>query len=185
VARLIVLFYGLLRQYLRKERDLGALGLPLSDAERAALEPAAVRPNVAFTWISARMAACARAGRLTEQRLMLMDGNLTSFSDSWGGAERIMKTPLPFAYAQHTKWFLVLFMFTLPFGLSDSLRWWTPAAMLLLAFALFGVDEIGVEIEDPFGYDANDLPLDDIGKVIAADVGIIQGLGPVREQSAA
>jgi putative membrane protein len=35
---------------------------------------------------------------------------------------------------------------------------------------MFGIDEIGVEIEDPFGYDPNDLPLDAIGETIAVDV---------------
>ena len=41
--------------------------------------------------------------------------------------------------------------------------------LMILAFAMFGIDEIGVEIEDPFGYDANDLPLDAIGNRIAED----------------
>jgi len=34
----------------------------------------------------------------------------------------------------------------------------------------FGVDEIGVEIEDPFGDDPNDLPLDAIGAGIETAV---------------
>ncbi len=38
-------------------------------------------------------------------------------------------------------------------------RW----ASALLALALFGVDEIGVEIEAPFGDDPDDLPIDAIG----------------------
>jgi putative membrane protein len=40
----------------------------------------------------------------------------------------------------------------------------------VVAIGLFGIDEIGVEIEDPFGYDPNDLPLDAIGKTIDVDV---------------
>ncbi|MFN7716631.1 MAG: bestrophin family ion channel, partial [Pseudanabaenaceae cyanobacterium] len=32
----------------------------------------------------------------------------------------------------------------------------------LISFTLLGVEEIGLQIEDPFGHDANDLPLDDI-----------------------
>jgi putative membrane protein len=34
---------------------------------------------------------------------------------------------------------------------------------------MFGIEEIGVEIEDPFGYDPNDLPLDKVGETIARD----------------
>ncbi|HEY9705806.1 MAG TPA: bestrophin family ion channel [Allocoleopsis sp.] len=29
-----------------------------------------------------------------------------------------------------------------------------------MAFVLFGIEEIGIEIENPFGCDPNDLPLD-------------------------
>ena len=35
---------------------------------------------------------------------------------------------------------------------------------------MFGIEEIGVQIEDPFGYDPNDLPLDRIGQTIERDV---------------
>ena len=45
----------------------------------------------------------------------------------------------------------------------------TPIAASAVAYALFGIEEIGVEIEDPFGYDPNDLPLDDMGKALAAN----------------
>jgi ion channel-forming bestrophin family protein len=32
----------------------------------------------------------------------------------------------------------------------------------LVSFTLFGIEEIGIEIENPFGRDRNDLPLDAI-----------------------
>ena len=44
-------------------------------------------------------------------------------------------------------------------------------ADVIAALALFGIDEIGVEIEDPFGDDPNDLPLDAIGTGIEKAVG--------------
>jgi putative membrane protein len=98
-----------------------------------------------------------------------MDANVTAFVDYWGGAERIMKTPIPFAYAQHIKGFLTLFCFTAPFALVESLGWLTPVMAAVVAYGMFGIDEIGVEIEDPFGYDPNDLPLDAMGNTIAND----------------
>jgi putative membrane protein len=33
---------------------------------------------------------------------------------------------------------------------------------MLIAYILFGIEEIGVEIENPFGEDDNDLPLEQI-----------------------
>lgn len=173
VRRFTVMLYALLRQYLRAERELGDLGVPLTDDERAALGPAVVRPNLAAYWLSATLTKAARGGRLTEERLKLMDQNITWFLDMWGGAERIMKTPIPFAYAQHIKSFLTLFCFSAPFAMVESMKWYTPIASAVLAFGMFGIDEIGVEIEDPFGYDPNDLPLDAIGNRIDDDTKLI------------
>jgi putative membrane protein len=178
LRRLIHLLYSLIRQFLRGERDLTALGDAITPAERRALEDVPVRPAVAFTWISLELARCARAGRLTEQRLQAMDANLTSFSDSWGGAERIMKTPIPFAYAHHIKAFLLIFAFTAPFAMVETMHWFTPAMSAVLAYALFGIDEIGVEIEDPFGYDPNDIPLDAVGETIRRDLADIAAAAP-------
>jgi ion channel-forming bestrophin family protein len=169
VRRHVVLLYALLRQYLRKERDLGMLGVPISDEERVALADIAVRPCLAAYWLTEALMKSRKAGRISEERLKLMDANVSAFLDMWGGAERIMRTPIPFAYAQHIKSFLTLFCFSVPFAMVESMRWYTPLAAGILAFAMFGIDEIGVEIEDPFGYDANDLPLDAMGNRIAED----------------
>ena len=43
-----------------------------------------------------------------------------------------------------------------------SMGWVTPLVVGLISFAVFGIEEIGIEIENPFGHDANDLPLDAI-----------------------
>jgi putative membrane protein len=169
IQRLIVMFFMLLKQYLRHERDLSQLGVELRDEEKKALEPAVVRPNLPVLWMTQVLMRCVRAGYLTEQRLWVMDQNISLYTDFWGGAERIMRTPIPFAYAQHIKSFLTLFCLSAPFAMVESMKWFTPLASGVLAFGMFGIDEIGVEIEDPFGYDPNDLPLDTIGKRIEGD----------------
>jgi putative membrane protein len=48
----------------------------------------------------------------------------------------------------------------LPFGIISP-HWYTSVAeCMILNFIFFGIEEIGVEIEDPFGEDDNDLPLE-------------------------
>jgi ion channel-forming bestrophin family protein len=163
LSRLIPAFYWIAAQTLRKEPALGNAERLLTPEERTALAAATFRAPLVTRWISDRLRAEAAAGRLSDIRLQLFDGNLTSLNDALGGAERILRTPIPFAYAQHIKIFVVLFCFSAPFVLADVMGWATPAACGLLALALFGIDEIGVEIEDPFGDDPNDLPLDAIG----------------------
>jgi putative membrane protein len=166
MRRHVAAFFSLTRQALRMERDLGALGDRLTADERTVLEPIGARATAVLSWVSARLVAQVEAGRLTEQRLLACDASVTALVDALGGCERILKTPMPFAYAQHIKTLVFLFCFTAPFVMVDAMRWLTPVGAGLLAFALFGIDEIGVEIEDPFGYDANDLPLDDIDRFL-------------------
>jgi ion channel-forming bestrophin family protein len=174
-ARLIPSFYWLSAQTLRRDTGLGPAEKHLTDAERTALASVTFRAPVVTAWMSTRLRAEATAGRLSEQRLQACDANLTAFNDALGGAERILRTPIPFAYAQHIKIFVVLFCFTAPFVMADVMGWATPVAVAFLAIALFGIDEIGVEIEEPFGDDPNDLPLDAIGNGIEKAVGEILG----------
>lgn len=168
VLRWIGGFYRLLVQSVRDERELGDLGDRLTASERARLEPLRHRPSVVASWISVRLHAAHRAGHLEVEPLRAMDANVTALIASLGGCERIRRTPVPFAYAQHIKVFVVLFCYTVPFAIVDSLGLATPIASAVLAFALFGIDEIGVEIEDPFGTDPNDLPMERIGDTVDA-----------------
>lgn len=177
VLRWLAAFYRLLVQSVRDERDLGDLGERLTAAERAQLEPLRHRPAVVAAWISARLLAAQRAGVLETEPLRAMDANLTTLVAALGGCERIRRTPVPFAYAQHIKLFMVLFCFTVPFALVDALGVYTAIASGALSFALFGIDEIGVEIEDPFGTDPNDLPMERIGDTVEASTRDIMDAG--------
>ena len=80
--------------------------------------------------------------------------------DYLGACERIHRTPLPFAYVVHLRRALIVYCFTLPFALLAVFGWWTVLVTLILAYILYGIEEIGVEIEDPFAGDDNGLPLE-------------------------
>jgi ion channel-forming bestrophin family protein len=180
VRRLVVVLFVTLCQFLRNERSTEVLsqrlveaGAPISEEERAAIESAEVWPTVVVYWLTHTIEVSRRVGRLTEDKLKLMDNNVSLLIDSWGGAERILRTPIPFAYAQHIRVFVALFCFTAPFALVDAMQWVTPIAAAILAFGMFGIDAIGVEIEDPFGDDPNDLPLESIGARLAEDTRVL------------
>ncbi len=48
----------------------------------------------------------------------------------------------------------------LPFGIVDTTGVLTPLVVGVVAFTFFGLDALGDELEEPFGTEANDLPLD-------------------------
>lgn len=113
-------------------------------------------------WIEDYLHQQHRRGHLSLYQLTYMDELLVQLVDAMGACERILKTPMPLAYAIHLKQLLFLYCLLLPFQLVDNLGWWTGPMVGLIAFTLFGVEEIGIEIENPFGRDLNDLPLDAI-----------------------
>jgi ion channel-forming bestrophin family protein len=103
-----------------------------------------------------------RRGAITDIVLVSIESNIQLLVDYLGGCERIRKTPLPFAYVVHLRRALVMYCFTLPFALVDSFGWATVFDTFVVSYIFFGIEEIGVEIEGPFGHDDNDLPLEDI-----------------------
>ncbi len=102
--------------------------------------------------------------------LVLMQTILKSKIDSLGGCERILRTPLPLAYTIHLKQLLLIYCFLLPFQIVHELGWGTSPIVALISFTLFGIEEIGLEIENPFGDDPNDLPLDTICATIKGNI---------------
>jgi putative membrane protein len=83
--------------------------------------------------------------------------------DHVGGCERILKSPLPVAYSVQIRQFIFVFLVALPFGIVLKVDWLTPLVTMLVAFPILALDEIGVELQNPFSTDRlNHLPLDDI-----------------------
>jgi putative membrane protein len=117
--------------------------------------------EVAF-WIGDYLQLQYNRNCLSNYQLTAMQELVNSLVDNLGACERILKTPIPLAYALHLKQLLLIYCLLLPFQLVDSVGWWTGLIVALISFTLLGIEAIGLEIENPFGYDVNDLPLDAI-----------------------
>jgi putative membrane protein len=176
LGRYLVAYYRLGAMWLRDERDLAALGDSLLPEERRAIEPLVARPFVVLGWVSRELAERVRDGALRPELLVPIERNFTDLVEALGSCDRIRRTPVPFAYAHHIKVFFALFCFTVPFAMVEAMGDYVPVASAVLSFALFGIDEIGVEIEDPFGRDPNDLPVDAIGLTIERTVDELLGV---------
>lgn len=109
-------------------------------------------------------------GLLTVNQLASIHTLMTRLMDNVGGCERILKTPIPPAYVIHLNQLILLYCLMLPFQVVKELGFWTAIFVAIVSFALFGIEEIGVEIENPFGYDYNDLPLDKICDTIIYNI---------------
>jgi len=92
--------------------------------------------------------------------------SLLSLTDSLTGLERILTTPIPFSYSIHLWVVTVIYCLALPFQVWSTLGWITIPGTTVAAFVFFGFLVAGEEIENPFGYDKNDLNMDYFTHVI-------------------
>ena len=162
LLNLLTVFPILTKQRLRQTQDWQEVKPFLSPADHQLLADAQHSALATLSLIATLLAQCAAQGMLTEQRLIILNTPLAELTRSLGGCERIRNTPLPIAYVLHIKRFLSLFCLTISLPFVAVMGWWSVLATALVSYAFVGIEEIGVEIEDPFGDDPNDLPLDKI-----------------------
>lgn len=84
--------------------------------------------------------------------------------------ERIGSSPIPKAYLIHLKQITFLYLLSLPFQLIKEMGWTTIPVVCLSSFIFFGIEAIGNEIEQPFGYDKNHLALDKLCKAMRQEL---------------
>ncbi|ENQ3105712.1 hypothetical protein ACEOWJ_001695 [Bacillus cereus] len=162
---LLIAFPKLAKQHLRDEKNLSEIKDLLelcSDKDKEMLVRSNYLPLTIIFMLKAVITKGLKSGQLPPNTLMNMEDELDNLLNSIGGCDRIKATPIPFAYYAHIKSLLIIFCGTLSIGLVDSMGWFTIMATMFISFAFLGIEAIGVEIEDPFGQDSNDLPLEEI-----------------------
>lgn len=153
VGRLICAYPLVLREHLTGENHkpelARLLGAHLSDT----LDGSANKP----LWLCNRLSVIFRSipeqgtSFSSRERLMLL-GLVNDLSSTIGSCERLVQTPVPLSYARHTSRFLTLYLWSLPMVLVGDFT--DPVILSLVSgfvcWALFGILEIGLLIEDPF-----------------------------------
>ncbi|KFF74796.1 hypothetical protein HX13_12335 [Chryseobacterium sp. P1-3] len=104
-----------------------------------------------------------------------LDENFDKLSDIVGGCERIVSTPIPYSYRVLLHRTVYIYCFLLPFGLVDSLAWFTPLIVVFVAYTFVAFEAIADEIEEPFGTEANDLALNSMCIMIDETIREIAG----------
>ena len=170
VVRWISAFSYASMHALRGTTGIGPAAEGLPDGEADAVLAAQHVPLAVAGRISACLARARAEGAISDYVQIQLDQNVQLLIDYLGACERIRKTPIPFAYMVHLRRSLMLYCYTLPFALVDLFEWVTVPAILFVAYVFYGIEEIGVEIEDPFGTDDNDLPLEQLCETIRANI---------------
>lgn len=155
-----IAFIHALRGYLRRvsvERELAAL-LPAELLAR--LRDAHYPPTLILVWLGQWLHEQRRAGHLQPVLAAKMEDALSGLNQVQGGCERIVSSPIPFAYTVILYRTVGVYCLLLPFGLVDTLGWMTPLVTAFVSYTFFAQETLLSEIEEPFGNAENDLPLD-------------------------
>jgi putative membrane protein len=99
-------------------------------------------------------------GVITGEQLLFINNDITAFLDICGSCERIRNTPIPYSYAAFIKKFIFIYVVTLPLGYVFSLGYIAVPVVAFIFYVLASLELIAEEVEEPFGTDNNDLPME-------------------------
>lgn len=128
------------------------------------------KPNQIAKTIMAKLNDLYLAGKLSGEQLIVLNGEIQSFTDICGACERIKNTPIPFSYSAFIKKFIFAYVVTLPFGYVFQLGYYVIPVVVFIFYVLSSLELIAEEIEEPFGDDPNDLPTTKIAENIRKNV---------------
>jgi ion channel-forming bestrophin family protein len=110
--------------------------------------------------IMATVAALRASGRIDGHAHQMLDAHLNSLMDICGACERIRNTPLPGSNLSLLRHGLLLgFLFT-PWAIVQTLGAWVVLVQAIGVYFVFGIELTAEAIEQPFGFDGDDLPLE-------------------------
>jgi putative membrane protein len=130
-------------------------------------------PNQVAGLMMSRVNKLYKEGTITGDQLITLNSELSSFTDICGACERIKNTPIPYSYSSFIKKFIVVYVLTLPLGYVFNLGYYVAPIVTFVFYVLASLELVAEEIEDPFGGDANDLPMDKMAGNIKKHVGEI------------
>lgn len=161
----------LMKNHLRSDNSLTEVKHLLDNEIYAALEKIDHKPNFLSAKIAFLLGELLESKALNNFSFLQAETCREVIIDCQGISERILKTPMPFVMAVKSRRFILLFLLFLPFALVDYSIYINPIVTALVSYALFSLDQIGVELQNPFSKKKlSHLPLDNICKTIENNI---------------
>ena len=170
-----IAFVHSLRLQLRDEKDDAMLQRWTTAAEFARIHRTTNPADALMLAMGRDLGECVRRGQISPCLAAPIDQTLSALTAAAASCERIKHTPIPFSYTLLLHRTAYMYCFLLPFGLVDTTGFMTPFVVAIVAYTFFGLDALGDEIEEPFGLETNDLPLDTLCRSI--EINLLESLG--------
>ena len=162
VVQHVIVFANVLRDRLRHQTANPLALVETSGMSQQALTQLyqqANAPQYTLSLIQWELMQALKEGEISDIIYTQMNQHVAELSLVQTGCDRIATTPLPFAYSVLLNRTVYFFCFMLPFSLGSTLGLATPLLVGILAYTFLGLDALSTEIEEPFGGDENDLPI--------------------------
>lgn len=119
-------------------------------------------PNQVSNMIFHKINDLYKAKTISGDQLIILNEEIVAMTHVCGACERIKNTPIPLAYSAFIKKFIISYTMTLPVGYVFSIGYFVVIAVPFILYVLASLELIGESIEEPFGIDQDDLPIDKI-----------------------
>lgn len=179
-VNLIGAFIVSLKHQLRSTDALEDLRSRLSKSDCDIVSKSKYKPAVILKLLGQWVQRSKEQGNIDSIQQARFDENLDRLSDILGGCERILSTPIPYSYQVLLHRTVYIYCLLLPFGLVDSLSWFTPFLVVFIAYTFVAFEAIADEIEEPFGQEPNDLALNSMGNMIEETIAELIGNEPEK-----
>ena len=176
--RLVVAFPIAMKLHLRREALNSELIPLMNQSQYKMLQQVNHAPLEIAFWVGDYIQYQHERERVNGYQLRTLHKLLDKMVDILGGCERILKTPVPLVYTIVFKTLLLIYFLVLPLLLVQGLGWWTAPVVACICILFLTINEVGAEIEEPFGHDPNDLPLDLLCETILRNVEDLIQLAP-------
>jgi len=144
------------------------------DLEKLYLLPSRSRPMACLYAVQRMTELAIQKGLFTRPVARDINPRLVTLSDNLGACERILYTPMPWVYTLHLRMFILLYLIMLPTAFSyyrPTPGWLqTISYVLLTAYAFLGLEDMAVQIQNPFGDSFSDLPLTIFNQIVQDDI---------------
>lgn len=167
-GRMIINQAKVLKEHLRDSHNLNEI--ELTDEEKHLIADVTHRPIWLNNLMYQKITGLLHKKIITGEQLLILDKELKGYMDVVGACERIKRTPIPHSYSMFIKKFIFVYLVTIPFGFVHQFGYFTVPLVLVVFYFLVSIELISEEIEDPFGNDINDLPLDTICATIERNI---------------
>lgn len=158
---------------LRGEESYSELSHLLGEKEAAKVQSAEHKPSAVAVAIANLLREACEKHDMDRFVFLQIDRERAELINHVGACERILNTPLALAYSIKIRRFIAIFLISLPFALIHSLSyvWLVPLVTMLVAYPLLSLDQLGVELQNPFSkMNLSHLPLDEICQAIEGNL---------------